>query len=104
MISYGAGALIIIIASVGALLILTGSGVFTADTFTAAGIVVTAFGLYTAIYGAVLNFQLYYVLWGGISVGVGVAIFTSNVISPLIAAGAALIFIAGLGAYIIMRR
>jgi len=104
MIGYGAGALIMIIATVGALLILTGSGVFAVDPFTAAGIVVTALGVYTAIYGALLNFHLYYVLWGGISVGVGLAILTSNIISPLTAAGAALIFIAGLGAYAVTKK
>ncbi|GBC69740.1 hypothetical protein HRbin01_01444 [archaeon HR01] len=104
MIKYGAGALVTILVSAGALLILGGSGAVSVEPLTALGLVLSIFGIYTAVYGASSKDQLYYILWGGISLVIGVGLAASNIVNPFIAAGVALVFLAVLAAYSTMRR
>ncbi|MEM0450010.1 MAG: hypothetical protein QXO17_00360 [Nitrososphaerota archaeon] len=55
-------------------------------------------------YGAASHDALYYVLWGGLAVVIGVEIRARTVVNPFVAAGIALMLIAGLGAYAAVRR
>ncbi|GBC71809.1 hypothetical protein HRbin02_01597 [Candidatus Calditenuaceae archaeon HR02] len=104
MISYGAGALVTVLATAGALLLLVGAGVIPIQPLTAAGIILSALGIYTVTYGAASREPLYYFLWGGIALVIGTGISTPSTVNPLIAAGIALIFIAGIGAYAIAKK
>ncbi|MEM4417693.1 MAG: hypothetical protein QXD32_06525 [Nitrososphaerota archaeon] len=104
MIKYGAGALVTLLVSAGAILILGGAGAVAVDPLTALGLVLSIFGIYTAVYGAASRGQLYYILWGGITLVIGLGLAASNIVNPFIAAGVALVFLAVLGAYSSMRR
>lgn len=104
MISYGAGALVTVLATAGAILLIIGAGITEIQPLTAIGITLSALGIYTVAYGAASREPLYYILWGGIALVAGAGISAPATVNPLIAAGIALILIAGLGAYAIARR
>ncbi|MEN3048239.1 MAG: hypothetical protein ABDH63_05605 [Candidatus Caldarchaeales archaeon] len=96
--SYGAGALIAVVASTGALLVLSGAGLMRVDPFTALGVVVAVLGVYTVAYGAASKDPVYYLLWGGIALALGLGIAASNLLNPTVVLGLALVFVAALGA------
>ncbi|MCS7126960.1 MAG: hypothetical protein NZ953_01005 [Thaumarchaeota archaeon] len=102
--SYGAGALIAIVASTGALLVLSGAGLLRVDPFTAVGVVVAVFGVYTVAYGAASRDPLYYLLWGGVALAAGLGIAASTLLNPIVVLGLALVFVAALGAAATLLR
>ncbi|MCS7094186.1 MAG: hypothetical protein NZ988_00010 [Thaumarchaeota archaeon] len=104
MMSYGTGALIAIVASIGVLMVLMGSGILRAEPLSAVGVVLSVFGIYTIVYGVASKEGIYLVLWGGVALALGVGLAASNVLNPVLVAGIVLVFIAGVGAAAALRR
>ncbi|MDW7977684.1 MAG: hypothetical protein RMH74_02645 [Candidatus Caldarchaeum sp.] len=104
MISYGAGALLAVVFTAGVIMLLSGTGTIALDIQTAVGVLLSVFGAYSIIYGAFSRDLLYHVLWGALSAVAGVALLSAPFVNPLIAVGLALIVVALVGLFAVIRR
>ncbi|MCS7118012.1 MAG: hypothetical protein NZ957_04410 [Thaumarchaeota archaeon] len=104
MTSFGTGALIAVVASIGVILVLTGSGLLRAELLSSAGVVLAVFGIYTIVFGITSKERFYYVLWGGVTLAVGLGLAASDVLNPVLVVGVILVFVAGVGAAAALRR
>ncbi|MEM1987610.1 MAG: hypothetical protein QW362_04370 [Candidatus Caldarchaeum sp.] len=104
MISYGAGALIVVALSSGILLVLSGAGAVQLEVDKALGVLLTIFGAYSILYGVSSKDLVYYAVWGGVSTAAGLALLTTPLVNPAVVIGAALIFIAAVGALAALRK
>ncbi|MEM0444711.1 MAG: hypothetical protein QXO86_05950 [Nitrososphaerota archaeon] len=91
--NYGAGALALIVITVGVILILAGSGAFSPTLNISVGTVLTVFGIYTIVFGALSGDKLYYTSWGVIFSVAGLTIAASHILNPLLGLGVALLLI-----------
>ncbi|MEM4694008.1 MAG: hypothetical protein QW655_05835 [Nitrososphaerota archaeon] len=98
MVSYGAGALIVLTLSIGLALIIYGSGILEFNIFNIPSWIFGPLGAYTLIYGiASRRSSLYYSIWGTLMLAVFLVSTLYTVFNPVIIVGAAIIVIAILG-------
>ncbi|MDW8359006.1 MAG: hypothetical protein RMK31_00275 [Candidatus Caldarchaeum sp.] len=104
MISYGAGALLAVVFTAGVIMVLSGTGTIALDIQTAVGVLLSVFGAYSIIYGSFSRDLLYHVLWGALSAVAGVALLSAPFVNPFIAVGLALIVVALVGVFAVIRK
>lgn len=104
VISYGSGAFVVLIFAAGLLFLLSGAGLMVFDLRLAVGALLTVFGGYSLLYSVVSRERVFHLLWGGISVVLGVGLAAAEFLNPLVVLGLTLIFVAVVGAFAITRK
>lgn len=98
MVSYGAGALVVLASSIGLALIIYGSGILEFDALSIPSWIFGPLGAYTLIYGiASRRSSLYYSIWGMLMLAVSLTFALYAVVNPAIIVGVTIIVIAILG-------
>ncbi|MEM0456424.1 MAG: hypothetical protein QXP86_04635 [Nitrososphaerota archaeon] len=101
-ISYGVGALVTTLISVGVVIILYGTGFLVFNLLSLMACILAPLGTYTIVYALIKRKDiLYYISWGLIILTIGLASVSYNVMNPLVIFGVLLIGLAiiGLAAY-----
>jgi len=105
MVSYSAGALATLAASIGAAVIIYGSGVLPLEPLNIPAWVLGPLGIYTIAYAlAAGRDTVYYLVWGVIMSAIALASATYELVSPFVIAGSLILLLVVIGLLAYWRK